>query len=51
LAEERFAQAGIAVRWQEFKHPVYPQLHGEFVSHLSVVDWLFNCPDRLSFLG
>jgi hypothetical protein len=26
-----FAAAGIAVQWQEFNHPVYPQLHGDFV--------------------
>jgi hypothetical protein len=51
LAEDRFARAGIAVRWQEFQPSTYPQLHGEFVSHLSGVDWLFNCPDPLSFLS
>lgn len=38
-----FAAAGIEVVWQDFKHPVYPQLHGEFVPFLSSVDVLFNC--------
>ena len=38
-----FEQHGIGVEWQRFEHPVYPQQHGAFVSHLSVVDLLFNC--------
>lgn len=35
-----FKGAGIAVCFQEYEHPVYPQLYGEFVSHLSVLDLL-----------
>lgn len=38
-----FSKAGIAVDWQDFKHPVYPQLHGEFIPYLSSIDLLFNC--------
>ena len=38
-----FEQAGINVIWQEFKHPIYPQLHGEFVPYMSSIDILFNC--------
>jgi hypothetical protein len=38
-----YAAAGIEVVWQEFNHPVYPQLHGEFVPMLSAIDMLFNC--------
>ena len=41
-----FAAAGIELCFQEYCHPVYPQLHGEFVSGLSVVDLLFNCGDE-----
>lgn len=37
-----FANHGILVEWQNYRHPVYPQLHGDFVSHLSVVDLLLN---------
>lgn len=33
---------GIEVFWHEFDHPTYQQPHGDFVSHLSVVDLLFN---------
>ena len=38
-----FTDSRIAVRFQEFEHPIYPQIYGEFESHLSVVDLLMNC--------
>lgn len=38
-----FRAAGIEPRFQDYKHPVYPQLHGDFVPNLSVLDLLFNC--------
>jgi len=31
---------GVKVHFQEYNHPVYPQLHGQFVSHLSTLDLL-----------
>lgn len=37
----RFHQAGITVLGQEFRHPVYAQLHGGFVENLSALDLLF----------
>ncbi len=40
---EAFAAAGIALAYQEFEHPVYPQMGKEFVSHLSALDLIFNC--------
>ncbi len=39
----QFEQAGIRLTFQDYAHPVYPQLHGEFVSQLSTLDLLFNC--------
>ncbi len=36
----QFEDAGIEVYFQEYEHPVYPQLYGPFVSHLSVLDLL-----------
>lgn len=39
---ERFVAAGIELEFQDYKHPTYNQLHGEFVPYLSVVDLLFN---------
>ena len=41
-----FEAAGVKPHFQDYVHPRYPQLHGEFVSHLSVVDLLFNCGDE-----
>jgi WbqC-like protein family len=41
-----FESNGIAVEWQEFTHPVYPQLHGEFVPYMSTIDLLLNCGDE-----
>jgi len=35
--------AGIALTLQEWRAPVYPQLHGDFVPDLSIVDLLMNC--------
>lgn len=47
----RFARAGIAVSAQGYRHPAYPQQYTPFVSHLSVVDLLFNCgPESLAVL-
>jgi hypothetical protein len=48
---EPFHKEGITVIFQEFIHPVYPQLYGDFMSNLSLLDLLFNCgPDSLQIL-
>jgi WbqC-like protein family len=48
---EAFAAAGIAVEWQDYEHPSYSQLHGAFVSHLSIIDLLMNAgPGTLDIL-
>jgi hypothetical protein len=48
---EPFHNKEITVTFQEFKHPVYPQLYGDFVPNLSLVDLLFNCgPNSLNIL-
>lgn len=39
-------EAGIEVLFQEFEHPVYPQVFDGFSSHLSAVDLLFNTGDE-----
>jgi hypothetical protein len=47
----RFAENGLKVIIQEFKHPVYPQLFKDFKSHLSIVDMLFNCgPESMNVI-
>lgn len=38
-----FEDANIEVIWQNFNHPVYPQLYGDFIPYLSSIDLLFNC--------
>lgn len=43
LDEAMFVREGLAVEWQDFRHPTYPQLHGDFVPYLSTLDLLFNC--------
>lgn len=51
LEEQRFAEASIAVRYQDFQHPTYPQQFGEFLPKLSVIDLLFNCgPESRSII-
>ncbi len=43
---EDFENIGCEVEFQHYKHPVYPQLHGDFVPRLSVIDLLMNCGPR-----
>jgi hypothetical protein len=45
LDEDAFANEGISVVWQDFQHPVYPQLHGGFTEMLSILDFLVMVPN------
>ena len=46
-----FEAQGIKLEFQDYKHPVYKQLYGEFIPQLSIVDLLFNCgPEALDIL-
>jgi len=48
---EDFESAGVNVIFQEYEYPVYPQIHGEFIPNMSVIDLLFNCgPKSLDIL-
>lgn len=42
LDETPFREAGIAVRYQEFRHPVYRQCYEPFIPQMSSLDLLFN---------
>ena len=42
LNEDDFERAGITIGYQSFTSPIYPQLWGEFVSNLAVLDWWMN---------
>ncbi|MBU1042421.1 MAG: WbqC family protein [Proteobacteria bacterium] len=51
IEETLFEARGMRLEYQDYRHPVYTQLHGEFVPYLSVVDLLFNHgPNSLSIL-
>ena len=53
LDVELLRGAGVAVSWQRFEHPIYPQRYPAlgFVSHLGFVDMLCNCgPDARDIL-
>lgn len=43
--KKSFEQAGVNTYFQDYHHPEYSQLHGEFESHMSIIDLLFNCGD------
>lgn len=49
LNETVFADAGVAIEFQDFNHPRYPQLWGEFEANLSVVDYWMNCGAEMKF--
>ena len=46
LQQQVFEAAGLDLFFQEVAAPHYPQLHGDFVSHLSVLDLLLNTGDQ-----
>jgi hypothetical protein len=39
---DSFSSCGIKVYFQDYNHPVYPQLHGDFEPYMSIIDLLFN---------
>ena len=41
-SDESFKKNGIFLKFQQYEHPTYAQLYVDFISHLSVVDILFN---------
>jgi hypothetical protein len=51
LDEGSFAQAGIEVRYQEYRHPSYPQAFPGFEAYMGIIDLLANCgPQSLAVL-
>lgn len=41
LQEECFERAGVTLEYMKYTYPEYPQLHGPFDPHVSIVDLLF----------
>lgn len=43
LNEDLFKEAGIVVEWMSYdNYPEYPQMHGEFIHGVSIIDLFFN---------
>lgn len=42
LREELFGQHNIAVRYDDYRHPTYPQVHPGFEPYMAAIDLLFN---------
>lgn len=42
MDEKLFKDININLIWESYDHPVYPQLFGEFIPNMSVLDALFN---------
>lgn len=41
-----FEDIDVHVRYFNYRHPEYPQLFGDFLPYMSVIDLLFNCGDK-----
>ena len=50
LEDDKFRQADIQIEYQDYRHPVYPQLHGEFMPNMGIVD-LWMQSDRFDLTG
>ncbi len=47
-----FDERGLAVEFNDFNHPTYPQKHGEFMPYMAAIDLLFNCgPESQSIIA
>ena len=42
IEEDKFKQAGVEYKFQNFKHPIYKQKYPGFESNMSFIDLLFN---------
>jgi len=52
IEAELFEKEDIQVVFQDYQHPRYLQANGDFISHLSIIDLLFNCgPESLKILS
>lgn len=46
-----FDASGVVLKYQHFEHPHYPQLNGDFIPHLSIIDLMLNHgPDSLGII-
>ena len=51
IDETLFKDAGIGLEYKSYDYPPYPQIHGEFMEGLSILDLLFNTgPDAREYI-
>lgn len=43
---EKFKSSGMIPYFQKYNHPIYHQIHGNFIPNLSIIDLLFNCGEK-----
>ncbi len=46
LTAEMFEKEGLKLEFQEYYYNEYPQLYGDFVHNVSIIDTLFNCGEE-----
>lgn len=44
--EEDFARENIKIYFQDYKHPIYSQVHNDFLFSMSIIDLLFSCGNK-----
>lgn len=42
LAGGAFSKSNVDLYYQSYQHPIYTQLYGDFISHMSAIDLFFN---------
>jgi hypothetical protein len=47
--EEIFKKHNIKIKFQNFSHPKYPQLFGNFIEGLSIIDMIFNLGGKRTY--
>jgi hypothetical protein len=43
LDENKFVEAGVEIVYQDYHHPIYPQLYSDFQPYMAIIDLIFNC--------
>jgi len=46
IRADEFKKNNIMLIYQKFKHPIYPQMFGDFIQGMSIIDLLFNCGEK-----
>lgn len=50
ITEDNFSKSNIALHYHDYSgYPEYPQLWGDFIHNVSIIDVLFNCGEQSSY--